>query len=168
MLRLLHWGAKQSACCIKASFCPCFQLKSEVTYRDAELQAATELHPRIRPLRLISIPVHVSAQGDLLCCETCPRIFHLDCVGLREMPAANEWYCPACVCAVCGQVGFGEEVQLPCQVSTLLLNPTIAGSGNRDGLWARVEWPNEHLCAWQMWSCSAAFVRGISTAAAGN
>ena len=71
--------------------------------------------------------MHVYAQGDLLCCETCPRIFHLGCLGLREMPAANEWHCPACVCTVCGQAGFGEEVLFPCQVSRPLLKAKKAG-----------------------------------------
>lgn len=38
------------------------------------------------------------AQGDLLCCDRCPRSFHPRCVGLNELPA-GDWYCPACALA---------------------------------------------------------------------
>ncbi|KAL5763921.1 hypothetical protein ACOSQ2_016515 [Xanthoceras sorbifolium] len=33
--------------------------------------------------------------GDLLCCDTCPRAFHLDCVSLKEIPSGT-WYCRYC------------------------------------------------------------------------
>lgn len=33
--------------------------------------------------------------GQLLCCESCPSIYHLDCAGLDSLPA-GDWYCPQC------------------------------------------------------------------------
>ena len=37
--------------------------------------------------------------GDLLCCETCPAVFHLHCLKppLLEVPD-GDWLCPLCVC----------------------------------------------------------------------
>mmetsp|Transcript_25764 Transcript_25764/g.102862 ORF Transcript_25764/g.102862 Transcript_25764/m.102862 type:complete len:623 (-) Transcript_25764:2651-4519(-) len=33
--------------------------------------------------------------GDLLCCDDCPRAFHLACAGLVRIPRGS-WSCPAC------------------------------------------------------------------------
>ena len=44
-------------------------------------------------------------QGDMLCCETCPATFHKECIGLETTPE-GDWWCPLCVCAVCGQAQF--------------------------------------------------------------
>ena len=35
-------------------------------------------------------------EGDVLCCETCPRVFHLKCLQLETSPA-EDWVCPECV-----------------------------------------------------------------------
>ena len=38
-----------------------------------------------------------------MCCEGCPRVFHLPCVGLARLPD-DDWYCDECtthVCAAC-------------------------------------------------------------------
>ena len=35
------------------------------------------------------------ATGNVLCCETCPRVCHFECTGLKKKPL-NEWYCLAC------------------------------------------------------------------------
>jgi len=35
-------------------------------------------------------------EGDVLCCETCPRVFHLKCLQLDTSPA-EDWVCPECV-----------------------------------------------------------------------
>lgn len=38
--------------------------------------------------------------GDVLCCDKCPRVFHVQCSGLSKAPEGDEdWYCP--VCKVC-------------------------------------------------------------------
>lgn len=38
-----------------------------------------------------------SEEGTLLCCEACPRVFHLHCLEppLAKVPR-GEWYCPEC------------------------------------------------------------------------
>jgi len=33
--------------------------------------------------------------GKLLCCDACPRVYHLCCVGLRRQPR-GDWLCPSC------------------------------------------------------------------------
>jgi len=34
-------------------------------------------------------------EGDVICCETCPRVFHLKCIQLETSPA-EDWVCPEC------------------------------------------------------------------------
>ena len=43
--------------------------------------------------------------GALLCCDHCPRSYHLGCLGYRSMPN-GEWSCPGCVA---GQSGMEER-----------------------------------------------------------
>uniref|UniRef100_T1EGP7 PHD-type domain-containing protein n=1 Tax=Helobdella robusta TaxID=6412 RepID=T1EGP7_HELRO len=33
--------------------------------------------------------------GDLICCELCPSVYHLECVGLTEVPE-GDWICSLC------------------------------------------------------------------------
>lgn len=33
--------------------------------------------------------------GGVLCCESCPRVCHFECTGLRKKPE-KEWYCNKC------------------------------------------------------------------------
>ena len=35
-------------------------------------------------------------EGDVICCETCPRVFHLKCIQLENAPT-EDWVCPECV-----------------------------------------------------------------------
>ena len=37
----------------------------------------------------------VSRLGDLVCCELCPGVYHLECVGLSEVPE-GDWVCKVC------------------------------------------------------------------------
>lgn len=35
--------------------------------------------------------------GDVLCCDRCPRVFHVQCSGLAKAPEGDEeWFCPVC------------------------------------------------------------------------
>jgi hypothetical protein len=35
--------------------------------------------------------------GDVLCCDRCPRVFHVQCSGLPKEPEGEEeWFCPVC------------------------------------------------------------------------
>lgn len=40
--------------------------------------------------------------GDLVCCNWCPRAYHLGCVGRDEMPSGY-WSCPQHQCRECGR-----------------------------------------------------------------
>ena len=35
-------------------------------------------------------------EGEVICCETCPRVFHLKCIQLEIAPT-EDWVCPECV-----------------------------------------------------------------------
>ena len=35
-------------------------------------------------------------EGDVICCETCPRVFHLKCIQMETAPT-DEWVCPECI-----------------------------------------------------------------------
>ncbi|TDH69641.1 hypothetical protein CCR75_002822 [Bremia lactucae] len=39
--------------------------------------------------------------GELLCCDGCPRAFHVNCIGLSIVPA-TEWFCNECNLQTCG------------------------------------------------------------------
>ncbi|GMF35912.1 unnamed protein product [Phytophthora fragariaefolia] len=42
-----------------------------------------------------------SLGGELLCCDGCPRAFHVNCIGLAEIPD-TEWFCNECNLQTCG------------------------------------------------------------------
>lgn len=33
--------------------------------------------------------------GEVICCDTCPAVYHLDCASLRKVPR-GKWSCPQC------------------------------------------------------------------------
>eukprot|EP00358_Blepharisma_japonicum_P004436 CAMPEP_0202950360 /NCGR_PEP_ID=MMETSP1395-20130829/21758_1 /ASSEMBLY_ACC=CAM_ASM_000871 /TAXON_ID=5961 /ORGANISM="Blepharisma japonicum, Strain Stock R1072" /LENGTH=108 /DNA_ID=CAMNT_0049654755 /DNA_START=1968 /DNA_END=2290 /DNA_ORIENTATION=- len=33
--------------------------------------------------------------GKLICCETCPKVVHPKCIGLKKVPK-EDWYCDEC------------------------------------------------------------------------
>ncbi|ETM50322.1 hypothetical protein L914_05611 [Phytophthora nicotianae] len=39
--------------------------------------------------------------GELLCCDGCPRAFHVSCIGLEKIPE-TEWFCNECNLQTCG------------------------------------------------------------------
>lgn len=45
--------------------------------------------------------------GDLICCDLCPRVFHVKCVGLKELPQ-GDWICPECERAKHGEARDAE------------------------------------------------------------
>ncbi|MCL7041618.1 hypothetical protein MKW94_018392 [Papaver nudicaule] len=50
--------------------------------------------------------------GTLVLCDRCPSSFHLNCLGMKDLPDGN-WFCPSCQCGICGQSEIGgESVQL--------------------------------------------------------
>ena len=73
--------------------------------------------------------------GALLCCDGCPRSYHLTCAHLRSMPV-GEWFCPHCS----SDVGARESASAPPNVlvpsaattaaSTPATGPTSADSAS--------------------------------------
>lgn len=39
----------------------------------------------------------MDAERVLLCCDGCPRVYHLDCLEMDEVPEEEEWFCPMCM-----------------------------------------------------------------------
>ncbi len=60
--------------------------------------------------QLLYMPSCLAAtlQGDLVCCETCPAVYHADCVGLPS-PPEGDYHCPRCCCTTCGSGGSGKR-----------------------------------------------------------
>ncbi|KAJ6803657.1 uncharacterized protein M6B38_189280 [Iris pallida] len=48
--------------------------------------------------------------GSLVLCDHCPSSFHLDCVGLKDVPK-GDWFCPSCRCGICGLSEFNSDSQ---------------------------------------------------------
>jgi len=34
--------------------------------------------------------------GNLLCCDNCPKSYHLKCLGMDDLPGESKWVCPSC------------------------------------------------------------------------
>jgi hypothetical protein len=39
--------------------------------------------------------------GELIVCDMCPMAYHLECLGLKEMPKGSIWQCPHHRCVTC-------------------------------------------------------------------
>ena len=103
--------------------------------------------------------------GDLLCCDACPATFHLDCLGLADLPP-GEWYCPACRCADCGASDytrdntFGPRTMLLCDRCDREYHVECLGSRTSDDV--------QHLTGLPTgpWFCSAECTRVAAALAA--
>ena len=47
------------------------------------------------------------SDNELLCCDLCPKAFHVRCVGLTATPAEDTWACPVCAAERCGTCDRG-------------------------------------------------------------
>ncbi|KAI3428570.1 hypothetical protein D9Q98_007392 [Chlorella vulgaris] len=52
--------------------------------------------------------------GDLVCCETCPAVFHAACLDLPAAPE-GDFYCPLCTCGTCGKGGYEGRMPTGCE-----------------------------------------------------
>ncbi|XWS14801.1 hypothetical protein CRYUN_Cryun35bG0039500 [Craigia yunnanensis] len=52
--------------------------------------------------------------GELICCHRCPSAFHLNCLGLKEVPD-GDWFCPPCCCGICSIGYLSDYGLLTCQ-----------------------------------------------------
>eukprot|EP01034_Spumella_vulgaris_P021358 gene21358-27388_t len=57
--------------------------------------------------------------GDLLVCEMCPLSFHLECLGLDEMPTSNLWCCPQHECTDCARKASAAGLLFRCDMCEL-------------------------------------------------
>lgn len=77
--------------------------------------------------------------GDLVCCDRCPRSFHLKCLRVRSVPD-GEWRCPVCVRS------FGAHGEHETEagaftgpvVTRLFPGPFLAPHGKRAGVQAEL------------------------------
>lgn len=70
--------------------------------------------------------------GDLICCDGCPSVFHLNCLGIKMPPPGDDWHCAYCLCRYCGLIsnsGYGETNTLS---STLLTCSQCENKYHRD------------------------------------
>ncbi len=97
-------------------------------------------------------------QGDMLCCETCPATFHMECVGLTALPD-GDWWCPQCVCAVCGQAHF-ESRPLPAtakQVRSSALTSLHTTTQQREGVKTVMQTPVQLITVINLAECPCSF-----------
>ncbi|KAK6783050.1 hypothetical protein RDI58_020846 [Solanum bulbocastanum] len=53
--------------------------------------------------------------GDLMCCDNCSSTYHHNkCLGMQEVPNGS-WYCPFCVCKICGDPAYENDYLQKCQ-----------------------------------------------------
>jgi hypothetical protein len=89
---------------------------------------------------------HCKEGGAVLCCSTCPRVFHKHCME-DESTGDEAWHCPTCVgaamntatCTLCGR-GMVEERLLGCHAcprayhyacaQTVLASPHVTPAGS--------------------------------------
>ncbi|XP_061340321.1 uncharacterized protein LOC133286840, partial [Gastrolobium bilobum] len=41
--------------------------------------------------------------GELILCDKCPSAFHVECLGLEDIPD-GDWFCPSCRCRICNEI----------------------------------------------------------------
>ena len=60
--------------------------------------------------------------GELLCCELCPRVYHLGCLDppLSEVPS-SDWFCPHCAPAK----RLGDVEKVLARRPRIPVNPTV-------------------------------------------
>ncbi len=42
-------------------------------------------------------------EGDVICCDSCPRVYHPKCLGLTTLPD-GDWTCPECKVCISNNV----------------------------------------------------------------
>jgi len=51
--------------------------------------------------------------GDIICCDNCPKVYHLKCLGSSALITRPKWSCPLHECQACG-VTCTEETLVHC------------------------------------------------------
>jgi len=83
--------------------------------------------------------------GELLCCDSCPNLYHQQCVGLsRDEIPKGSWYCPSCRKeSKTGKVAASVKSEEP--------------SSNRKS--HVFDWSSKHVCEWLAMHGFSQFVR---------
>ncbi|KAI3993471.1 hypothetical protein MKX01_002484 [Papaver californicum] len=56
--------------------------------------------------------------GTLVLCDQCPSSFHLNCLGIKDLPD-GKWFCPSCQCGICGQGELDGDSEQPAEKKIL-------------------------------------------------
>ncbi|KAK1428861.1 hypothetical protein QVD17_17701 [Tagetes erecta] len=48
--------------------------------------------------------------GELVLCDSCTSSYHSTCIGLKEIPNSDYWFCPSCRCRICHQGNNGPQI----------------------------------------------------------
>ena len=53
--------------------------------------------------------------GEVLMCDwkTCPKVYHLGCLGREKLPPRGAWYCPWHFCTICGKSAVSHCIHCP-------------------------------------------------------
>ncbi|RLN10765.1 hypothetical protein BBJ28_00010993 [Nothophytophthora sp. Chile5] len=90
---------------------------SESSDTESDEASTAPSSTKASPVRSAHVETHVGAKnpddqwdvdcsvcslgGELLCCDGCPRAFHVECIGLEQIPD-TEWFCNECNLQTCG------------------------------------------------------------------
>ncbi|XP_010253777.1 PREDICTED: uncharacterized protein LOC104594923 isoform X3 [Nelumbo nucifera] len=85
--------------------------------------------------------------GTLLLCDQCPSSFHLNCLGLKDVPN-GKWFCPSCQCGICGNSEFNGNIEQFTEKTILYCDQYHVGCLKRKGH-AKLE-----SCPKGNWFCS--------------
>ncbi|KAJ4825512.1 hypothetical protein Tsubulata_022171 [Turnera subulata] len=76
----------------------------------AEVPQTLEGNPQQRENDSVCSLCHYG--GELVLCDLCPSSFHIDCLGMKDIPE-GDWFCPSCCCRICRQsqlTGDAEQI----------------------------------------------------------
>ena len=45
--------------------------------------------------------------------KTCPKVYHLGCLGREKLPPRGAWYCPWHFCTICGKSAVSHCIHCP-------------------------------------------------------
>ncbi|KAI4368904.1 hypothetical protein MLD38_017408 [Melastoma candidum] len=66
--------------------------------------------------------------GETILCDQCPSSFHMECIGLTEVPN-GEWFCPLCCCTICKHRQF-VQTTISEDLDVLVEKTIIIGKDN--------------------------------------
>ncbi len=108
----------------------CFSLAYRNVYKPVQGELSSA-HAHLQNDYDCSVCGKDGTEKELLCCEACPRVYHLDCLTppLTAVPEGN-WYCPHCapgkeLCDVERILARRPRTQVRCFVENRLRQDSI-------------------------------------------